>query len=63
LGKIIKAQKDALSLGFNKNIVYKLSCKDCDATYVGQMKRKLNTRISEHRRDTHTLIRKLANIL
>jgi len=28
-----------------------LSCKDCDATYVGQTKRKLNTRISEHRRD------------
>jgi len=29
----------------NKNIVYKLSCKDCDATYVGQTKRKLNTKI------------------
>jgi len=28
-----------------------LSCKDCDATYVGQTKKKLNTRISEHRRD------------
>jgi len=48
LGRILEAQKDILSLGFNKNIVYKLSCKDCDATYVGQTKRKLNT---EHRRD------------
>jgi len=28
-----------------------LSCKDCDATYVGQTKRKLNTIISEHSRD------------
>jgi len=46
LERIIKAQKDTLSPGFNKNIVYKLS-KDCDATYVGQTKRKLNTRISE----------------
>jgi len=35
LGRIIKAQKDTLSPGFNKNIVYKLSCKDCDITYVG----------------------------
>jgi len=52
LGRIIKAQKDTLSPGFNKNIVYKLSCKNCDVTYVDiQMKRKLNTRISEHRRD------------
>jgi len=28
-----------------------LSCKDCDATYVGQTKKKLNTRTSEHRRN------------
>jgi len=51
LERIIKAQKDILSPGFNKNIIYKLSCKDCDATYVGQTKRKLNTRTSEYRRD------------
>jgi len=29
--------------------VYKISCKNCDAIYVGRTKRKLNTRISEHR--------------
>jgi len=29
--------------------VYKISCKNCDATYAGQTKRKLNIRISEHR--------------
>jgi len=49
LGRIIKAQKDTLSIGSNKNIVYKLSYKNCDATYVGQTKRKLMTRISEYR--------------
>jgi len=27
--------------------VYKISCEDCDISYVGQ-KRKLNTRLHEH---------------
>jgi len=46
---IIKGHKDPLSNHSKKNVVYKISCKDCDATYVGQTKRKLNTRITEHR--------------
>jgi len=46
---IIKAQKDRLSNYSKKNVVYKISCNDCDGTYVGQTKRKLNTRILEHR--------------
>jgi len=51
LGRIIKAHKDVLSLSCNKNVVYKLECKNCDSTYVGQTKRKLNTRIKEHKND------------
>jgi len=35
----------------NKNVVYKLVCKDCDVAYVGQTKRKLNTRIAEYKKD------------
>jgi len=31
--------------------VYKLSCKNCYASYVGQTDRRLNTRVSEHRKD------------
>jgi len=46
LEEIIKAQKDLLPNYSKKNVVYKISC---DATYVGQTKRKLNIRISEHR--------------
>jgi len=31
------------------NVVYKISCNNCDASYVGQMGRQLKTRITEHR--------------
>jgi len=50
---IIKAQKDCLFNYSKKNVVYKISCNDCDATYIGQTKRKLNIRISEHRNQNH----------
>jgi len=51
LGRIIRAQKDSLSLGCSKNVVYKINCKDCDATYIGQTKRKLSTTVDEHKKD------------
>jgi len=51
LGRIIKAQKDTLQTVSNKNVVYRLNCKSCDVTYVGQTKRKLNTRTLEHKKD------------
>jgi len=31
--------------------VYKIICKDCEATYIGQTKRQLGTRIQEHVKD------------
>jgi len=49
LGTIIKEQKDNVSKLSQMNVVYKLSCKECDATYVGQTGRTLKIRISEHR--------------
>jgi len=51
LGRIIKAQKDTLPTGLNKNVVYRLNCKNCDVSYVGQTKRRLNTRTLEHKKD------------
>jgi len=48
---MVRSQKDSLPIGSNKNVVYKLTCKNCDAAYVRQTKRKLNTRVSEHKKD------------
>jgi len=50
LNRIVKVQKDHLSAGMNKNVVYKLAFKNCNVAYVGQTKRKLNTRIAEHKK-------------
>jgi len=47
---------------FHSHVVYKISCKNYDATYVGQTKRQLRTRILEHQKDikkktgTHSVI-------
>jgi len=44
---IIKGHKDALPMFCAKNVVYNISCNDCDAFYVGQISRQLKTRIKE----------------
>jgi len=49
LGSIIRGHKDILPNMSQKNVVYKILCKDCDASYVGQTCRQLKTRISEHK--------------
>jgi len=33
------------------DVVYKINCKDCEASYVGQTKRRLRTKIKEHIND------------
>jgi len=52
LNKFIKVQKDSLSNLQKKNVVYKICCNDCNASYVGQTGRLLKTRIAEHRNHT-----------
>lgn len=40
--------KDKTPLPFTSNVVYKIPCGGCDASYVGQTERWIKTRMSEH---------------
>ena len=48
LNMFIRVQKDITDINLMNNIVYKICCKNCNASYVGQTKRHLSTRIKEH---------------
>jgi hypothetical protein len=48
---IIKRGKDRLKTVKRTHVVYKIDCLNCDATYIGQTKRHLETRIKEHQAD------------
>ncbi|XP_043478403.1 uncharacterized protein LOC122508871 [Leptopilina heterotoma] len=47
---IIKLGKDTTKKWDKTNVVYKFDCKDCPATYIGETKRSLQTRINEHKK-------------
>ncbi|KYM97737.1 hypothetical protein ALC62_11566 [Cyphomyrmex costatus] len=53
LNDFIKVQKDPLPNETKKNVVYRIKCNDCDVTHVGQTRRKLKTRVNEHRSHIH----------
>jgi len=61
LGTIIKAQKDTLSPGFNKNIVYKLCLVRIVMLHMSDKRKENSTQ--EYQNIEETLIRKLASIL
>jgi len=48
LNRFIKAYKDPLPSVNHSNVVYKICCENCTASYVGQTSRELNTRVKEH---------------
>ncbi|KAL6421443.1 hypothetical protein ACFW04_013898 [Cataglyphis niger] len=45
------------------NVVYKINCINCDASYVGQIKRQLYTRITEHKTEHKNHIRRNTALL
>jgi len=51
LRKFFNFGKDPLHSLSHNDVVYKISCQDCEATYVGQTKSQLKTRLQEHSAD------------
>lgn len=48
MNNFIKVQKDPLKNQNKSNVVYKIDCKSCNASYVRQTGRQLQTRIKKH---------------
>ncbi|EZA57991.1 hypothetical protein X777_01999, partial [Ooceraea biroi] len=51
LRRFIGTGKDMINKMSRCNVVYKISCNDCEVSYVGQTKRRLGTRVKEHKND------------
>ena len=57
LSNVIKKGKDTTNTLQKTNVIYRIPCKKCKSSYVGETKRMLAKRIGEHERD----VRKNAN--
>ncbi|XP_071637535.1 uncharacterized protein [Temnothorax longispinosus] len=51
LDVLIKRGKDRLDKDHSTEVVYRIKCNDCNASYIGQTKRFLQTRVKEHFND------------
>ena len=51
IGTILNNHKDKSNLLEKVGVVYSIPCKNCELQYIGETKRKFETRRSEHQRD------------
>lgn len=56
MDKFVKIQKDPTPQNNTNKVAYKIHCSNCDATYVGQTKRQVWTRIKEHKSVSYPLV-------
>jgi len=49
LSQFVKVHKDKNPLLSKNNVIYKIFCNDCKASYVGQTKRQLKTRVKKNK--------------
>ena len=50
IGKSLPSPKDPLDVNEITDIIYQVPCHDCPFVYIGQTKRDLKLRLSEHKR-------------
>jgi len=48
LNNTVRAYKDKTDFKIKNNVVYKIRYKNCGASYIGQTKRQLQTRVKKH---------------
>ena len=48
--RVLSQPKDVVAVWSKSNVVYKVKCKECEASYAGESVRRLETRITEHKR-------------
>ncbi len=49
MGRVLSKVKDSITPEDKGNLIYKITCRDCDTVYVGETSRALTERIHEHR--------------
>ena len=50
IGQLLSRAKDRILDLDKPNVVYRVPCADCDASYVGQTRRRLSQRLEEHKK-------------
>ncbi|XP_057301965.1 uncharacterized protein LOC130636309 isoform X1 [Hydractinia symbiolongicarpus] len=50
LRNTLSKPKDKINMEEQNNVVYEIPCKDCDAVYIGETKRKFKQRVQEYMR-------------